>query len=194
MYFFDAYIEITALSKSSSVLSVYPEATALDVLALTSPTSTSRPFISATGASPNSKRNDQEARVQLRKSLRQFEPPYVRVQRHGVGHSVLSTAIQFSESLAIGPASGPKNVTAFCISPLQGYSSEGVHRFHTTMKDAYMSRLLGNYTVGETDSEDLGHIIVRSLDATCSLEDATRQYRETASAFGKFVCPLLFKC
>ncbi|KAL9091358.1 MAG: hypothetical protein Q9159_001442 [Coniocarpon cinnabarinum] len=127
---------------------------------------------------PEIRRSEQEIRTQLRQALTQLEAPHLQVQRHGNRYSMLPAAVQFHESLGLGPISGPKDVTTFVVSPLQRNAADGVELFHNILKDAYMSQQLGACHAGFQDTNATGHVPVSGLRETSSLLEFTSRYNQ----------------
>lgn len=80
-----------------------------------------------------------------RPSLVQISPPHLELRRYETKLSVLPTAVNFWESLGLGPSQGPKDIHSVCVFPnLEGMSdSAGV--FLDRLRIVYESLKLGSF-------------------------------------------------
>lgn len=80
-----------------------------------------------------------------RPSLVQISPPHLELRRYETKLSVLPTAVNFWESLGLGPSQGPKDIHSICVFPnLEGMSdSAGV--FLDRLRSFYESLKLGSF-------------------------------------------------
>lgn len=78
-------------------------------------------------------------------SVFKLEAPYTCVRRAGTLIEVSSSALSFWEELGLAPASGTKDIAAFCVYPNQEYVQDGVDAFLSMMGNAYQSCKLGTH-------------------------------------------------
>lgn len=80
-----------------------------------------------------------------RPSLVQISPPHLELRRYETKLSVLPTAVNFWESLGLGPSQGSKDIHSVCVFPnLEGMSdSAGV--FLDRLRSVYESLKLGSF-------------------------------------------------
>lgn len=80
-----------------------------------------------------------------RPSLVQINPPHLELRRYQTKLSVLPSAVNFWESLGLGPSQGPKDIHSVCVFPnLEGLSdSAGV--FLDRLRSVYESLKLGSF-------------------------------------------------
>lgn len=83
-----------------------------------------------------------------------IQPPHVRVRRFEALWDVLPPALSFWEPLGLGPASGVKNVMAYCIYPNNAELTFAVRSFMDSVAAAYEGSRLGIHEKGE-DVDDI---------------------------------------
>ena len=141
------------------------------------------------GLSAKSKKAHQDVRNSLRRLLVDIDLPRIRVNRHGSSWSMLPTAVQFWESLGLGPLNGSKTLSALCVAPPTSSLRAGVKQFHWLMQDAYMSRQLGEY-VEKMLGETAGFYPVNDIQETSDFQHAMMAYRQACIELGTYILPL----
>jgi mediator of RNA polymerase II transcription subunit 13 len=117
--------------------------------------------------------------------------PYVRLQRGSENWEMLPACLSFWETLGLGPASGPKNVRAFCVFPSNDDLQHVIEQFMGDLGTSYESCKLGshihsrNVTDTKTDSFENGMAPVKTNDEDESVEGLLKAYATTCRELGK---------
>jgi mediator of RNA polymerase II transcription subunit 13 len=117
--------------------------------------------------------------------------PHIRIQRSSDNWDLLPTSLQFWEMLGLGPASGAKDVRAFCIFPMNPSLEDAIKRFMTELGSMYERCKLGTHvyqrqTKGK-DKHDIyedGMVPVNGEDDP-SLSGILKAYSRTCMKLGK---------
>ncbi|KAF2718434.1 hypothetical protein K431DRAFT_136976 [Polychaeton citri CBS 116435] len=83
-------------------------------------------------------------------------PPYVRVQRGGSHWEMLPPALAFWDTLSLAPASGPKDVRAFCVLPSNRDLRRLAKEFLCQLGMIYESCKFGSHELKIEEERDLG--------------------------------------
>jgi len=75
--------------------------------------------------------------------------PHVRVRKNEALWDLLPTALSFWEALGLEPASGPKNIVAYCVYPFSEHLEGPVSNFLDSLGSAYESCRLGTHSRGD---------------------------------------------
>ena len=100
--------------------------------------------------------------------------PLLRVQRMGTQMDISTSALPFWEELGLAPASGEKNVMAFCICPESDFVEEQILVFLESVRSVYQSHKLGSHQLGFGPAGYDGAIVpftARSDSTESSLDD-----------------------
>lgn len=80
-----------------------------------------------------------------RPSLVQISPPHLELRRHETKLSVLPSAVNFWESLGLGPSQGPKDVHSVCVFPNLDGLADSAGVFLDRLRSVYESLKLGSF-------------------------------------------------
>ncbi|TID13244.1 hypothetical protein E6O75_ATG10317 [Venturia nashicola] len=128
-------------------------------------------------------------------ALTTLPPPHVRVRRNEGLWDILPPAIPFWEHLGLAPASGRKNLMAFCIYPGGEDVKSQVCLFMENLGASYESCKLGAHVQSDVKKStpiqvEQGLVPVTLTDQDESLETAIRRMREACVDLGKHLSTL----
>lgn len=83
--------------------------------------------------------------LEQRSSLVQIPPPHLELRRYETKLSVLPSAVNFWESLGLGPSQGPKDVHSVCVYPNLDGMSDSAGVFLNRLHSVYESLKLGSF-------------------------------------------------
>ncbi|KAK3941675.1 mediator of RNA polymerase II transcription subunit 13 [Diplogelasinospora grovesii] len=81
----------------------------------------------------------------FRPQIFQIPPPHIELRRYETPHSFLPTALDFWESLGLGPSPGPKDIVSICAFPHSEGMRDNAASFLDRMRSAYESLKLGTF-------------------------------------------------
>jgi len=110
--------------------------------------------------------------------------PLVRLQKTDALWDMMPTAIPFWETLGLGPASGPKNILAWCIYPFSEGLESHIVRFLDTIENTYQSLKLGNHARGEDTSDFQNGLVPVRVANRASVKHIMEGIRETFTRLG----------
>lgn len=80
-----------------------------------------------------------------RPSLVQIAPPHLHLRRYDTKLSVLPSAVNFWESLGLGPSQGPKDIHSVCVFPNLDGMADSAGVFQDRLRSVYESMKLGSF-------------------------------------------------
>ena len=133
-----------------------------------------------------------EGSMQLGPDYFSILPPYIRVQRGAEAWEMLPPALSFWDALGLGPAGGPKDVSAITVVPSNMDLADMVQGFVKSLGSSYESHKLGSFmgsldfdnALNELESYEDGHIFVGLNEEPMSLDDAMKAYAEVLADLG----------
>lgn len=114
-----------------------------------------------------------------------LQSPYTRVQRTGTSIDVCASALRFWEELSLAPSHDNKNMTAFCIYPVNFVADDTVTTFLNMIKGAYQSCNLGSFELGSCPLDHakiLPPVFSNDLDGS---RDLLSHVQSSCGQFGK---------
>ncbi|QDS72487.1 hypothetical protein FKW77_010008 [Venturia effusa] len=131
-------------------------------------------------------------------ALAPLPPPHVRVRRNEGLWDVLPPAIPFWENLGLAPASGRKNLMAFCIYPGGEDVKSQVSLFMEYLAASYESCKLGAHIRSDVEKTtptliEQGLVPVTLTDEDDAIENAIRRLREVCVDLGRHLSTLDFQ-
>lgn len=125
------------------------------------------------------------ASVAVRERMVQLSEPFIRVQRNGEVWDMLPSAAHFWEPLGLAPASGPKDITAVCLTLADSTVQACAIDYLDQIRATYHSQQLGSLTIKDISSERSPAVSAASHNSSSSLEDMFAAYRHACVALGK---------
>lgn len=125
-------------------------------------------------------------------SIFKTQTPHVLVQRGDTRLQILPSALHFWESFGLGPCSGPKDITSFCVYPLTKSIEESVDDFLERMGSVYESCRFGRHRRGNVFAYNGGCVPVEinapDPGGTSSVETAMQAVKDTCLRLGEYLC------
>lgn len=113
--------------------------------------------------------------------------PHMRVRKSEALWDLLPPAVAFWEPLGLEPASGPKNVMAYCVYPSSDGLEGPVSNFLDSIGSTYESCKLGTHTRGD-DLEDVSNGLVPvKFSADPSLDAVTEALSDRCQQLGEYL-------
>lgn len=131
---------------------------------------------------PNNQEVEDSARGLL---LFPIEPPLMSLHRGSAEFDLQPIAVPFWDTLGLAPASGPKDVTAFCIYPRSRLLDVGVQDFLNQVGGTYQSRRLGQIRMTGLGDELPGLLPV-DFSEPLTIENMLDIYRQQCNELGLF--------
>lgn len=101
-----------------------------------------------------------------RPSLVQISPPHLELRRYESKLSVLPSAVNFWESLGLGPSQGPKDVHSICVFPNLDGMSDSAGVFLDRIRHVYESLKLGSFERAPSSQTILNGLMSFEVDKT----------------------------
>ncbi|KAI9708607.1 MAG: mediator of RNA polymerase II transcription subunit 13 [Bogoriella megaspora] len=117
--------------------------------------------------------------------LFRLSPPFIRLQRAETALEVLPTATHFWDSLNLGPISGPKDVSAFCIYPSGIRNPQELFNFFDCLGNVYESRRLGTHMMRHGDQDANMHLIAYDFEGISPVSEQVRRIQSVCTGFGR---------
>lgn len=116
-------------------------------------------------------------------SIFKLPAPYACVQRIRNGIDIAPPALEFWEELSLEPSCGAKNITTFCMYPVERRIQDEVATFLNMMKGAYQSCNLGSHDLGYSSSGQPSGLAPVHM-GQCSLSDLSNEAEKDCQRFG----------
>jgi len=123
-----------------------------------------------------------------------IQTPLVRLQKTDAMWDMMPTAIPFWETLGLGPASGPKNILAWCIYPFSEGLESHIVRFLDTIENTYQSFKLGNHARGEDTSDFQNGLVPVRVATRASVKHIMEGIREMSTRLGSSTQAFVWAC
>jgi mediator of RNA polymerase II transcription subunit 13 len=117
--------------------------------------------------------------------------PHIRIQRFADNWELLPTCLQFWETLGLGPASGAKDVRAFCVFPSNTSLENAVKRFMAELGSVYERCKLGTHAYQRQPNAKDGLGVYDdgmapvTVEEDSSLNGIMKAYSRTCAKLGK---------
>ncbi|KAK4696963.1 hypothetical protein P7C71_g1026, partial [Lecanoromycetidae sp. Uapishka_2] len=118
-------------------------------------------------------------------SIFKLHTPYTRVQRTGTSIDVNASALRFWEELSLAPSHGSKDVTAFCIYPVNLDIHSNVKTFLEMVGGAYQSCKMGTFVRGSCPVERSQSLPTVPSDTTSGSQDLLSRMKLACDQFGQ---------